>query len=111
MSKRDWKLLEEDMLESMNRIESYTHSITSDEFFRSQLIIDAVVRNLEIIGEAAKHVPEQVMQQFPQIPWHNIIGLRNRVIHEYFGVDTMIIWHIVQNELKELKAKLEAAVH
>jgi uncharacterized protein with HEPN domain len=107
MSKRDWKRLVEDMLESIERIQQYTRGISGQEFAKNQMVVDAVVRNLEIIGEAANHLPAEIIDRFPEIPWYNIIGLRNRVIHEYFGVDTRIIWHIVEVELSDVKAKLE----
>lgn len=110
MSKRNWRLLLEDILESIRKIQDYTQDTSAEQFSSNQMIIDAVVRNLEIIGEAANHIPEEIREQFPDIPWHNIIGLRHRVIHEYFGVDTTILWHIVRHELEGLKAKLASAL-
>lgn len=106
MSKREWSLLVEDIIESIVRIQQYTHGVSADGFFTNQMTIDAVVRNLEIIGEAANHIPEEIRERFPNIPWQNIIGLRHRVIHEYFGVDTKIIWYIVEHELEELRTNL-----
>lgn len=110
MSKRDWRLLIEDMVESIDRIQTYTRGIAAEQFSHNQLIIDAVVRNLEIIGEAANHVPAAVRSRYPDIPWQNIIGLRHRVIHEYFGVDLSIVWHIVAYELEDLKVKLASTL-
>lgn len=72
MSKRDWKILFKDMLESITRIEEYTKGLNHDEFINSQLIIDAVVRNIEIIGEASKNVPGPVQEKHPDIPWKKL---------------------------------------
>jgi uncharacterized protein with HEPN domain len=103
MSKRDWKILFADILESIGKIEQYTQGITFDEFIRDSMTIDAVVRNIEIIGEASKMVPEDIKQKNPDIPWKKLNGIRNRIVHEYFGVDVNIIWFIVSNELLQLK--------
>ncbi|MDP2209658.1 MAG: DUF86 domain-containing protein [Bacteroidota bacterium] len=65
--------------------------------------IDAVIRNFEIIGEAANQVPESIQEKYPEIEWYKIIGLRNRIIHEYFGVDTEILWKIIEKDLEKLK--------
>ncbi len=106
MSKRDWKILFEDIIESINRIENYTKDLSFEDFAQSQLIIDAVVRNIEIIGEASKNVPEETQNKFEDIPWQKIKGIRNRIVHEYFAVDISIIWYIVKNELQPLENNL-----
>ncbi|NIM15181.1 MAG: DUF86 domain-containing protein [Candidatus Aminicenantes bacterium] len=103
MSKRDWKILFEDILESIDKIKQYTEEIGFDDFAMNSMIIDAVVRNIEIIGEASKNVPTQVQEKYPHIPWRKLDGIRNRIVHEYFGVDISIIWYIVTNELLQLK--------
>jgi len=103
MSKRDWKILFADILESIGKIEQYTQGINFDEFIRDSMTIDAVVRNIEIIGEASKMVPEDIKQNNPDIPWKKLSGIRNRIVHDYFGVDVNIIWFIVSNELLQLK--------
>ena len=69
--------------------------------------IDAVVRNLQIIGEAANRLPEEFRAHYSEIPWRNIIGLRNRIVHDYIGVDVEIIWQIVEKEIPHLKKQLE----
>jgi len=106
MSKRDWKILFEDIIESITKIEDYTKEITFEDFAQSPLIIDAVVRNVEIIGEASKNVPLEIQNKFKDIPWQKIKGIRNRIVHEYFAVDISIIWFIVTNELQSLKDNL-----
>ncbi|GAB6102194.1 DUF86 domain-containing protein [Thermococcus atlanticus] len=103
MSKRDYRLFLQDILESIGRIEEYTEGYDFETFTKDRKTIDAVLRNLEIIGEAAKHIPESIRMQHPEIPWKRVIGLRNVVIHHYFGVDLSIIWVIVKKQLPELK--------
>jgi uncharacterized protein with HEPN domain len=110
MSKRDWKLLFEDMLESITRIEKYTEKVDRKEFADNQMIIDAVVRNIEIIGEASKNVPGEIQEKFSEIPWKKLNGIRNRIVHAYFGVDTSIIWFIIENELSMLKKSITRAL-
>lgn len=107
MSKRDWKILVEDIIESIDKIEEYSRDLTFEDFSQNSLVIDAVVRNLEIIGEASKNIPEEIQKKFPDIPWQKIKGIRNRIVHEYFSVDITIIWFIVQNELSSLKITLQ----
>ncbi|WP_337866130.1 DUF86 domain-containing protein [Ignavibacterium sp.] len=107
MSKRDWKILFEDIIESINKIEEYSRNVTFEEFSKSPMVIDAIVRNIEIIGEASKNIPEEIQAKFSDIPWQKIKGIRNRIVHEYFSVDITIIWFIVQNELTSLKTALQ----
>ncbi|UCH93595.1 MAG: DUF86 domain-containing protein [Candidatus Aminicenantes bacterium] len=103
MSNRDWKILFEDILESIEKIERYTEGLEFDDFSTDSMIIDAVVRNIEIIGEASKNVPIQIKEKLTEVPWTKLAGIRNRIVHEYFGVDINIIWFIVTNELSQLK--------
>ncbi len=98
MSKRDAAMLLEDILECIGNIEMYTHGLKKDGFENDRKTIDAVVRNLEIIGEAARNLPASYYESHGEIEWPQIIGLRNRIIHEYFDVDVDIIWFIVENE-------------
>lgn len=94
MSKREIELLLEDILEAGNKILSFTAGMNYTDFIADEKTIDAVVRNFEIIGEAANRIPEEFKMQHPEIEWRRIIGLRNRVIHEYFGIDYETIWKI-----------------
>jgi uncharacterized protein with HEPN domain len=107
MSKRDWKILFEDIIESINKIEEYSGNLTFEDFARSTIVIDAVVRNIEIIGEASKNIPQTIQSEFKDIPWQKIKGIRNRIVHEYFSVDVSIIWFIVENELDSIKKTLQ----
>ncbi len=110
MSKRDAKLLLEDMLDSMSKIHKYTFQYSFEEFCNDDKTIDAVIRNFEIIGEAANRIPDEIKSNNPEIPWRSLIGLRNRVIHEYFGVDLEIVWDIVINDLNECVEWIELLI-
>ncbi|WP_258084431.1 HepT-like ribonuclease domain-containing protein [Thermococcus thermotolerans] len=110
MSKRDPCLFLGDMLEAINRIEEYTEVYEFEDFIRDRKTVDAVLRNLEIIGEAARYVPEEIKEEYSDIPWRRIIGLRNVVIHHYFGVDLNIVWRIIRFQLPELKESVEKMV-
>ena len=105
--KRDFILYLEDMLLSMERIEEYIGSLDFEAFKTNYLVVDAVVRNLEIIGEASKNVPESLKEECPEVPWGKMYGLRNLIAHEYFGVDYEMIWQIAKNNLPENKIDIE----
>ncbi|OGU75466.1 MAG: hypothetical protein A2V93_09340 [Ignavibacteria bacterium RBG_16_34_14] len=107
MSRRDWKILFEDIVESINKIEEYIKGLSFEDFSHNSLIIDAVVRNIEIIGEASKNMPQAIQNKFHDIPWQKLKGIRNRIVHEYFKIDVSIIWFIIQNELNSLKGNIE----
>ncbi len=102
MSERLPQLLLKDILESAEKIISYTHSLSFDDFVSDSKTIDAVARNFEIIGEAANRLPDEFKDQHLEIDWHKIRGLRNRIIHNYFGIDYSIIWSIKETYLFEL---------
>ncbi|MCC8408705.1 DUF86 domain-containing protein [Mucilaginibacter sp. UR6-1] len=106
MSKRQPNLLLEDILESAEKIFAYTASLNYEEFINDSKTIDAVVRNFEIIGEAANRLPEDFRDANPEIDWHKIRGLRNRIVHDYFGIDYNIIWSIKQDYLANLIAQI-----
>ncbi|MBU0560586.1 MAG: DUF86 domain-containing protein [Bacteroidetes bacterium] len=103
MSKRDWKLLLEDILDSIKKIEEFTNGLSYGDFEKNSLVTDAVVRNIEIIGEASKNIPTEIQQLFSDIPWQKLRGIRNRIVHDYFDVNRNIIWYIVTKELEPLK--------
>lgn len=107
MSKRDWKLFVEDILESIGLIEHYVNNMDLEDFNTDRKTIDAVVRNFEIIGEASKFIPEDIKKNYQNVDWKGIVGLRNRIAHEYFGISTVIIWHIIKEELPLLKSQME----
>ena len=107
MSKRSLELLVEDIWESIEKIERYTEGMTQDNFQSDEKTTDAVVRNFEIIGEAAGRLPEDFTSRYSEIEWVKIIGLRNRIVHEYFGVDLQIIWQILKKDIPAFKASLK----
>jgi uncharacterized protein with HEPN domain len=102
MSKRDVILLLEDMLQSAQKIKRYTNGLDYQLFLSDEKTIDAVVRNFEIIGEAANRIDEDFREKFPEIEWKRIRGFRNRIVHEYFGIDHEIVWNIIETYLDEL---------
>ena len=107
MRYRDWRLRLQDILEAISRIERYTAHMDAHSFQTDEKTLDAVVRNLEVIGEAARHIPEHVERDNPQIPWDKMRAIRNVLIHEYFGVSVAIIWHTVRHDLPPLAPLLQ----
>lgn len=103
---RDPKIYLKDVLKAIEKIDRYVESLSFREFSSNELVQDAVVRNLEIIGEAAKKIPEGIRNQYCGIEWRKIAGLRDILIHEYFGVDLEILWNIIKDKLPELKEKV-----
>lgn len=101
---RDYRLYLDDIIEAIDRISEYVKGMDYEAFAADQKTIDAVVRNLEIIGEAAGHLPEPAKESVLEIDWRKITGLRNILVHEYFGISKPIIWDVVQSKLAELKA-------
>ena len=110
MSKRDPQLLIEDMLESIRRIRRYIDGMDYDGFLADERTCDAVTRNVEIIGEASKQMPEDFKEAHPELPWAQMAGMRNRIVHDYAGVDLAIVWEVARNALPRLQQQLEALV-
>ncbi len=103
---RDYRVYLEDMLEAIGQIEEYTEDVSIVEFDRDRMRFDAVIRNLEVIGEAAKQIPESVREINPDIEWRKIAGLRDILIHKYFDINKEIVWDVVQTKLPVLKAQI-----
>jgi|SRR3989344_1917318 len=106
MSKRGIKLYIQDINDSIARIGNYIKDLTFDEFVKDDKTIDAVIRNLFVIGEAVRNIPEEVKLKNSDIPWDEIIGMRNKIIHEYFGVEEDILWKTIKEDLPEFKEKI-----
>jgi uncharacterized protein with HEPN domain len=108
MKGKTHRLFVEDILESMDKIQRYTKGLTYEGFVKDEMVVDAVIRNIEIIGEAARNIPEDVREKYPDVPWRRMIGLRNIAVHEYFGVDLSIVWEITTKNLPETRAMIAA---
>jgi uncharacterized protein with HEPN domain len=104
---RDWTFFLEDIQESCSRVLRYTQNMTFEQFRADDKTYDAVVRNLEIIGEAAKRLPEDVRARMSDIEWGKATGLRNIVAHAYFGVSDEIVWDVVQSKIPPMKEAVD----
>lgn len=107
MLPRNWKMRITDILECISRIQRYTQGMGFDEFETDDKTIDSVLRNLEIIGEASRHVPQEIKSQYTDLPWAEMNTMRNIVIHEYHGVNLNIIWQTITNDLPPLVPRLK----
>ena len=103
---RDYKVYLEDIQQAAAKIRKYTAGLSFEGFAADDKTQDAVVRNLEIIGEAVRNLPEEIRAQRPGVDWQKISGLRNILIHEYFGIEITIIWDIVQNKVPVLEEQV-----
>ncbi len=106
MSKRPIDLLLNDIIDSIDRIEQYAEGMSFEAFSGDQKSIDAVARNLQIIGEAASRLPDDFKEEHSSLEWHKIVGLRHRIVHEYFGVDIQIVWQVLRKDLPALRDNL-----
>jgi uncharacterized protein with HEPN domain len=105
---RDSEAYLEDILEAIGKVEDYIRGARFEQLASDGKTVDAVVRNLEIIGEAARQPPEAFRKAHPEVRWRRVVGLRDILIHAYFGVDLQIVWDIVQNKLPDLRRKIDA---
>ena len=108
--KREVKVFLYDIYESIQRIEEYISSITEKEFEDNTEKQDAVIRRLEIIGEAAKNVPPELRQKYAEVPWRKMTGMRDVVIHEYFGISANAVWQTATTDLLKLKPQIEEII-
>lgn len=106
MPPRPWRQRIEDILGAIERIETYTGGMTFDTFSADQRTIDAVVRNLEIVGEASRHVPEEVVRRYESLPWAEMRAMRNILSHAYFLVDLGIVWKTIREDLPGIEPTL-----
>ena len=105
--KRDPRLYLDDIIQAIAAIERYTQGLTKQDFDQNELVQDGVLRRLEVIGEAARHIPQELQTQAPEIPWRRIVGMRNRLTHEYFGILIDRVWNVVQQDLPPLRSKIQ----
>lgn len=97
----------EDIIDAMSAAEQFISNMNYDDFVKDTKTIYAVIRALEIVGEAAKNIPEETRKKYPVIPWRKIAGMRNKVIHEYFGVKLERVWEVVKKDIPVLKPLFE----
>ena len=104
--KKDPNILFKHILESTEYIERYVGGISEKEFLKSIQVQDAVIRRLEIIGEAIRNLPEELKEKYPSVPWREIADMRNVLIHEYFSVDENLLWNAVKKDIPALKKNI-----
>jgi uncharacterized protein with HEPN domain len=107
MRKRDFTDYINDILTSLKEVKEFTEGMSLDEFLRDKKTVNAVIRSLEVLGEAAGKIPEDLRIKAPDIPWKRMTGMRNKLIHEYFGVDLEIVWAVIKDELPPLESSLK----
>ncbi len=110
MSKRDSKLLLEDILVATDKIKVYTQGLAFDQFIDDSKTVDAVIRNFEIIGEAANRLSDDFKITYSNINWFRIRGFRNRIVHDYMGIDYQIVWNIIENDLDNLVLDIKTII-
>lgn len=109
-SERDWLFRIRHIHEALDRIRQYIEGMDFESFQEDSKTVDASLRNLAVIGEAARHVPTEITTDYPEIPWNEMRGMRNIVIHEYFGVSLAIVWRTLERDLPLLRQQIEAII-
>ncbi|BCM24072.1 HepT-like ribonuclease domain-containing protein [Methyloradius palustris] len=104
---REWRFYITDMVTFAENVISYTDGFELDRFVNSGITYDATLRNLELIGEAATRIPQEVREQYADIPWRLVIATRNKLIHGYLGIDNDTLWSIIQSDIPELLSQLQ----
>jgi uncharacterized protein with HEPN domain len=110
MKNRNYKDYIQDIIDSIIDIESFTEKIAFEDFEKDKKTINAVIRSLEIIGEATKKIPKMIRDKNPSIPWKKMTGMRDKLIHEYSGVDTEILWSTIKEDIPSLKPLVQELV-
>ncbi len=107
MSEREWSFYLDDMIRFSGKVLAYTGGLGQESFESDEKVFDATLRNLELIGEAAAHIPDSIREKSSAIPWRQVVATRNRLIHGYLGIDNDILWSIVQDDIPVLLQELK----
>lgn len=107
---RDYSFYAEDILSAIEAIEKFIEGIEFEDFKQDDMASSAVIRKFEIIGEAAKHIPESIKDKYPEIPWKEMAGMRDKLIHFYFGVDYRLVWQTINQRLFPIKHNLRKII-
>lgn len=110
MSEHNTLLYLSDIRDAIEKIYGFVGSMSFETFSQDAKTIDAVVRNIEVIGEAARHIPEPLRLAYPTVPWKQVVGARDKVVHEYFGIDLEVIWKTIQDDLPILKREIDQMI-
>ena len=110
MRTRIWELRVADIVEAIEIVLEYTAGMTFDQFVSDRKTVDAVIRNFITIGEAASHLPEDLIEAYPSFPWREMRDMRNLVVHEYFGVDKLVVWETLQKNLPPILPRLKQLI-
>jgi uncharacterized protein with HEPN domain len=105
--KRNYRLFIKDIISAMKSIEKFVEGLSLDQVKEDDKTSSAVIRKFEIIGEATRHVPDNLKEEYPDIPWKRMAGMRDRLIHAYFGVDYKLVWEAIKIDIPKLKPRLE----
>lgn len=108
--KKDQNFYLNHILDSISKIYEYTKQLDKEDFLKNDLVKDAVVRNIEIIGEAAKNLSKDFKEKHKEIPWKDISGMRDRIVHFYFGVDQELVWTTVKSDIPDLEKKIRGLI-
>ncbi len=108
--RKDYRLYLDDILDAISKIEKYTEGLNSEQFRNDDKTRDAVIRNFTIIGEAAKNIPEELRKEYPSVPWKEMAGMRDKLVHGYFGVQFDIVWKTVKERLPQNKPRIKEAL-
>jgi uncharacterized protein with HEPN domain len=107
MKKREYRDYLQDIIDSINDIEAFTSGMDFESFMKDKKTVNAVVRSIEVVGEATKRIPKSIRDKHPAVPWRKMAGMRDKLIHEYFGVDLEILWKTTKEDIPSLKSAIQ----
>lgn len=108
--KRDYRLYIKDILDAIQKIEDFVGNISFEEFVEDDKTSSACIRKLEIVGEASKNIPQDLKEKYPHLPWREMAGMRDKIVHFYFGVDYEIVWKVIKERLPEIKTEMSRII-